>query len=138
MASKVFVGNLDWNTTREEIEAVFAQAGELRDVFLPIDRVTGRKRGFAFVEFANSDDAAAAIERFNEYEIGGRPIRVNLAEDRPQRSPSFGGGDRPSFGGDRSPFDSGGGRGGRQADKFGGAGKPKGSRRNIRSRKRGL
>src|SRR3954447_8020974 len=58
MASKVFVGNLDFNTTRDEVEALFAQVGTVRDVFLPTDRESGRPRGFAFVEFESDEDAA--------------------------------------------------------------------------------
>ena len=63
MASKVFVGNLDFNTTRDEVEALFAQVGTVRDVFLPTDRESGRPRGFAFVEFESDEDAAKAIDK---------------------------------------------------------------------------
>ena len=86
MSSKVFVGNLDFNTTKEEVQSLFGQIGELRDVFLPVDRESGRKRGFAFVEFTSDDDAAKAIEKFNGYELSGRALRVNAAEDRPRTS----------------------------------------------------
>jgi len=128
MPSKVFVGNLDFNTTRDEVQSLFSQVGEVRDVFLPTDRESGRPRGFAFVEFATDEAAASAIEKFNGYELGGRALRVNAAEDRP-RGGGFGG-PRPSFN-----RDSGGGGGG--GDRFPG-GKPKGSRRNIRAKKRSL
>src|SRR5438045_4134439 len=104
MASKVFVGNLDFNTTRDEVEALFAQVGTVRDVFLPTDRESGRPRGFAFVEFESDEDAAKAIEKFNGHDLGGRALRVNAAEDRPPRAGGGGGG--RSFGG------GGGGRGG--------------------------
>ncbi|HEX2059388.1 MAG TPA: hypothetical protein VHK90_01475, partial [Thermoanaerobaculia bacterium] len=77
MPSKVFVGNLDFNTTRTEVQDLFAQVGEVRDVFLPMDRESGRPRVFAFVEYANDADAAAAIERFNGYQLAGRALRVN-------------------------------------------------------------
>lgn len=127
MSSKVFVGNLDFNTTRAEIQSLFSEVGEIRDVFLPTDRDSGRPRGFAFVEFASEDDAQKAIARFNGYELSGRALRVNAAEDRPRGGSSYGGG-RPSFGG------YGGGGGG---DRFG-SGKAKGSRRNIRAKKRSL
>lgn len=109
MSSKVFVGNLDFNTTKEEVQALFGQIGELRDVFLPVDRESGRKRGFAFVEFTSDDDAAKAIEKFNGYELGGRALRVNAAEDRPRTS--GGGGQRPSFGGGGGGYAGGGGGG---------------------------
>lgn len=154
MASKVFVGNLNFNTTREEVESLFGQIGPVKDVFLPTDRETGRPRGFAFVEFENDEAAQQAIEKFNQYQLGGRPLRVNPAEDRPRRAP----GDRPRFsggggdfgggggygggyggggdfgggGGDRDDYSGGGGYGG------GGGGRSKGSRRNIRAKKRAL
>ena len=134
MGSKVFVGNLDYNTRREEVQTLFAQAGEIRDVFLPTDRETGRPRGFAFVEFANEEDAAKAIEKFNGHQLGGRALRVNAAEDRPRGAPGGGGGGR-GFGGGGGDYDSGGWGGGGGAP---GGGKAKGSRRNIRGKKRSL
>jgi RNA recognition motif-containing protein len=149
MASKVFVGNLDFNTTRVEVQTLFAEVGAIRDVYLPMDRTTGRPRGFAFVEFESDEDAAKAIEKFNNFQLGGRALRVNAAEDRPRtggpggfgarRPPMFsGGGPPPEFdfggGGDRDNY--GGGRfGGGGAP---GGGKSKGSRRNIRAKKRSL
>lgn len=153
MAAKVFVGNLDFRTTKEEVETLFSQVGPIRDVFLPMDRETGRPRGFAFVEFESDDAAAKAIEKFNQYEMSGRALRVNAAEDRPRRE--GGGGGRPRFSGGGAPpmedfgggggwggdFGGGGGgygRGGGAGDRFGGGGKSKGSRRNIRAKKRGL
>lgn len=149
MSSKVFVGNLNFNTTKEEVQSLFGQIGELKDVFLPVDRESGRKRGFAFVEFASDEDAQKAIERFNGYELSGRPLRVNAAEDRPRGG---GGGSRPSFGGGGGGYgggygggggDYGGGGGGGYdggggGGYGGGGGKSKGSRRNIRGKKRSL
>ncbi len=105
MGSKVFVGNLDFNTTKSEVEDLFKQVGPTRDVFLPTDRESGRPRGFAFVEYESDADAAAAIERFNGYQLSGRALRVNAAEDRP-RTGGGGGGGRGGYGG------GGGGRGG--------------------------
>lgn len=131
MASKIFVGNLNFNTTREELETLFSEAGQIRDVFLPTDRETGRPRGFAFVEYETEEDASKAIERFNGQELGGRQLRVNIAEERPRRVGGFGGGGDRSFGG-------GGGFGRRPGGGGGGGGKSKGSRRNIRARKRGF
>src|SRR5258706_14363477 len=115
MASKVFVGNLDFNTTRDEVEALFAQVGTVRDVFLPTDRESGRPRGFAFVEFESDEDAAKAIEKFNGHDLGGRALRVNAAEDRPPRAGGGGGG--RSFGGG-----GGGGRGAGGGGGYGGGG----------------
>ena len=156
MASKVFVGNLDFNTTREDLEALMSQAGQVKDVYLPTDRETRRPRGFAFVEYSSDEEAAAAIEKFNGHELGGRQLRVNAAEDRPRRSPSAGAG--PAGGGDGGggfnggggggygggyggggDYGGGGGGGGRGGGPPGGAGgKAKGSRRNIRGKKRSL
>src|SRR6202022_1805216 len=115
MSSKVFVGNLDFNTTRAEVQTLFSQIGEIRDVFLPTDRDSGRPRGFAFVEFENDEDAAKAIEKFNGYELGGRALRVNAAEDRPRRSGGggggYGGGGGGGYGGGGGGYGGGGGGG---------------------------
>jgi RNA recognition motif-containing protein len=159
MASKVFVGNLDFNTTRAEVQALFSQIGEIRDVFLPTDRESGRPRGFAFVEFTSDEDAAKAIEKFNGYELGGRALRVNQAEDRPRGGGGgggrggYGGGGGGGYGGGGGGGYGGGGYGGGGGDYSGGGGggdysggggygggggKAKGSRRNIRGKKRSL
>lgn len=151
MAKKLFVGNLRFDTTREELEGLFSQVGPIGEIALPVERETGRPRGFAFIEFQNDEHADAAIEKFNGFEVRGRQLRVNAAEDRPPRKPgSFGGGAGRSFGGGRpggggesggygggysNDFGGGGDFGG---DRFGGGGKSKGSRRNIRSKKRSL
>ena len=122
----MFVGNLSFDTTREELQALFAEAGEVAEVVVPTDRMSGRPRGFAFVQFASDEHAAAAIQKFDGYELGGRNLRVNEATaERPQR-PMGGGFSRP-FGGGRP-----GGPGGP------GGSRPKGSRRNIRARKRSI
>ena len=114
-------------------------------IHLGTDRETGRSRGFAFVEFASEAEAAEAIKRFDGQEVDGRKLRVNTAEDRPRRpdGPRFGGprGDRPSYPGaapsrPEAPWTGFGG-----GDPFAGGGKPfknKGSRRNLRARKRSL
>lgn len=126
MGTKVFVGNLSFDTTRERLEELFAQAGEITEVAMPTDRASGRPRGFAFVSFATDEAAAAAIQKLDGQELDGRNLRVNEASaDRPQRS--FGGGG----GGFSRPF--GGGRPGGP-----GGGRPKGSRRNVRARKRSI
>ena len=89
--SKVFVGNLSFNATRQDIEALFSEVGQVVDVFVLLDRATGRSRGMAFVEFSTSSEAEAAIEKFNGHEFGGRELRVNEATERP-RGGGFGGG----------------------------------------------
>lgn len=122
----MFVGNLSFQTTKEELTELLSAAGGIVDVYLPADRVTGRPRGFAFVEFSNEDEAAEAIRMFNEAELAGRKLNVNAADDRPRRSQaprSFG----PPQGFGQNPF--------------GGSGRPfknKGSRRGMRARKRSL
>jgi len=133
LAAKSFVGNLDFHTTRDQLESLFSEVGEIRDVFLPMDRATARPRGFAFVEFATEEAAEQAIEKFNDYELGGRTLRVNLAEERAPRPGGFSGG-----GGGRPPFGGGGPGGPRPGGPRGGIGKPKGSRRNLRAKKRSL
>ncbi|MFO8102457.1 MAG: hypothetical protein R6U37_09895 [Dehalococcoidia bacterium] len=120
ITNKVFVGNLNFETTRGNIEDLFAQAGGVMDVAMPTDRDTGRPRGFAFVEFADETSAMKAIEMFDGYELEGRTLRVNPAENQPQRSHGF--------------KDSGPGGGGYRGSR---PSKPKGSRRNIRAQKRG-
>ena len=119
MAARLFVGNLNYSTTSQELEELFAQAGDVIEVSIPNDRNTGRPRGFAFVEMANDEEAAKVIEKYDGHELGGRTLRVNVAEERPRKprfsAPSAGGGDfniPPA--------------------------KPKGSRRNLRGRKRRL
>jgi RNA recognition motif-containing protein len=144
MASKLFVGNLAFDTTKEELEALFREVGPLKDVFLPLDRETRRPRGFAFVEFETDEDATKAIEKFNGHQLGGRAIRVNVSDDRPRKPrPSFGAPpprfDGGGYGGGFGDRDFGGGGGGGFGDRGGfGGNKNKGSRRNIRAKKRSL
>ena len=121
---KVFVGNLSFDTTREELEALFAPIGEISDVFVPLDRDSGRPRGFAFVTYASGDSATQAIQKLDGVELGGRNLRVN--EATAERS----GGGRPGGGGGFGRPGAGG--------RPGGFAKPKGSRRNIRGRKRSI
>jgi cold-inducible RNA-binding protein len=134
MGQKVFVGNMSFDTTREELQELFAQAGEITEVVVPTDRMSGRPRGFAFVTFASDEHAAAAIQKLDGQLLGGRNLRVNEASaERPQRS--FGGGG--GGGGFSRPFGGGGGGGGRPGGP-GGGNRPKGSRRNVRARKRSI
>jgi len=143
MASKIFVGNLAFRTSREQVEGLFQQAGSITDVYFPMDRDTGRPRGFAFVTFSTDEEAAAAIQKFNGFELDGRALRVNAAEERP-RAPrgdyGGGGGYGGGYGGGGGDYDRGGGGGGDYGGGGygGGGGKAKGSRRNIRAKKRGL
>jgi cold-inducible RNA-binding protein len=129
MGTKVFVGNMSFDTTREELQELFAQAGEVTEVVVPTDRMSGRPRGFAFVSFATDEAATAAIQKLDGQELGGRNLRVNEAStERPMRAGGGGGG------GFSRPFGGGGGRPGGP----GGGNRPKGSRRNVRARKRSI
>ena len=107
IGAKLFVGNLNFDTTKEELEAVFSEVGQIVDCFLPKDRETGRPRGFAFVEFADPSSASEAVTKFDGLELGGRNLRVNEADER-RRGPGPGG--PPS--GARGPGGGYGGRGG--------------------------
>ncbi|MBT4053144.1 MAG: RNA-binding protein [Bacteroidetes Order II. Incertae sedis bacterium] len=107
----IFVGNLPWRTDDQELENLFSQYGEVLSAKVISDRETGRSRGFGFVEM--EDDAALeAIENLNGQEMDGREIRVNEANDRPQRSGGGGhrGGGGGGGGGHRGGNGGGGGR----------------------------
>lgn len=80
--TRVFVGGVPYASSEEELKAHFSQAGEVLSVFMPIDRESGKKRGFAFVEFATVDDMNKAVDMFNQTEFGGRTISVSSARPR--------------------------------------------------------
>jgi cold-inducible RNA-binding protein len=86
MSTKLYVGNLAFQTTSQELQQMFAQAGTVESASVVEDRDTGRSRGFAFVEMSSNEEAAAAIEQFNGKEIGGRALKVNEAKPRENRS----------------------------------------------------
>jgi len=139
---------LSFDTTQEELSALLSQAGKVSRVHIGTDRETGRSRGFAFAEFGSDTEAADAIRKFDGYDLGGRRLRVNSAEDRPQR-PAGGspGGfrpspppSRPSFAPPQNMFAAGDPFASEMGG-FGGGGRPnknKGSRRGLRARKRSL
>jgi RNA recognition motif-containing protein len=141
----VFVGNLSFDVTREELIEAFSAAGKVVDAKVPTDRETGRPRGFAFVEFEDDEAAQKSIQLMNGKDLKGRPLRVNEAENRPPRPGGPGGGYRPSFGGGNS-YRPGGPPAFAAPPNFSDfptddRGRPfrsKGSRRNIRRRKRGF
>src|SRR5881392_2845006 len=114
MSTKLYVGNLAFQTTSEELQALFAQAGTVESASVVEDRMTGRSRGFAFVEMSTAEEATAAIDQFNGKEVGGRALKVNEAKPRENRN-GGGGGGRGGFGG-------GGGRGGFGGNRGGGGG----------------
>jgi len=83
MAQKLFVGNLSFSATEDAVRDLFAQYGEVTSVNVVTDRMTGRARGFCFVEMENADEAVSAL---NNHEFEGRPLKVDLARERTQRS----------------------------------------------------
>src|SRR6185503_16490053 len=116
MGSKLYVGNLNYSTTEDALRNAFAANGRtVKEVAIPSDRETGRPRGFAFVTMGSDADAKAAIAALDGKDLDGRSLKVNEAQDRPQRSGGggFGGG---GGGGGRSGGGGGGGGGGKRRD----------------------
>ena len=101
--NKLYVGNLPYSVDEEQLRGIFAQYGEISQLNLIMDRDTGRPKGFGFITFANQQDAEKALEQ-NGKDVGGRPLKVNIATDKPRTGGGGGGGFR---GGNR-----GGGGGG--------------------------
>lgn len=85
MAKRLFVGSLPWSTTDQELQEFFAPAGQVVSATVITDRMSGRSRGFGFVEFATDEEAAKAVEMFNGKELGGRAIVVNEARENRDR-----------------------------------------------------
>ncbi|MGI8836800.1 MAG: RNA recognition motif domain-containing protein [Pyrinomonadaceae bacterium] len=112
MGTKLYVGNLSFRTTSEELRDAFAAAGTVESASVIEDRDTGRSRGFAFVEMATAEEAAAAIEQFNGKDFGGRNLTVNEAKPRADRGGGGGGRGGYGGGGGRGGYGGGGGRGG--------------------------
>ena len=96
MSTKLYVGNLTFKTTSQDLQELFAQAGTVQSASVVEDRETGRSRGFGFVEMATNEEATAAIDQFNGKDLGGRALKVNEAKPRENRGGSggrnFGGG----------------------------------------------
>ena len=109
MAMKLYVGNLSFQTTSEDLQQLFAQAGTVESATVVEDRDTGRSRGFGFVEMASKEEGEKAIEQFNGTDMNGRNLTVNEARPREDRGNRGGGGGRGGYGGNRG---GGGGRGG--------------------------
>lgn len=86
MGKRLYVGNLPYRMSEEELANTFGQAGAVTDVTIVIDRETGRSRGFGFVEMATDSAAVAALEQFNGAEVGGRTLKVAEAKERPGRT----------------------------------------------------
>ena len=94
MSKRLYVGNLPYTTTEQELRSFFEEAGEVAEVKVMTERETGRPRGFAFVEMSTDEGARTAIDRLNGQELGGRSLKINEAQERPQRR-SFGDQGRP-------------------------------------------
>jgi uncharacterized membrane protein YgcG len=108
MGTRLYVGNLSYDTNADAIRELFSELGEVTDVHVVMDRDTGRPRGFAFVTMGSQEEAEKAIRETNGKMVDGRSLRVNEAEDRPRGGGGGGGGPRGGGGGGRG----GGGRGG--------------------------
>ncbi len=114
MSMKLYVGNLAFQTSSEDLQQLFAQAGTVESASVVEDRETGRSRGFGFVEMSSKEEGEKAIEQFNGKDFGGRNLTVNEAKPRENRA--GGGGGRGGYGG------GGGGRGGGGGGRSGGGG----------------
>jgi RNA recognition motif-containing protein len=124
MSMKLYVGNLSFQTSSEDLQQLFSAAGTVESASVVEDRDTGRSRGFGFVEMSSKEEGEAAIAQFNGKEVNGRELNVNEAKPRENRG--GGGGGRGGFGGNRGGFGGnrggGGGGGGRSGGGYGGGG----------------
>jgi cold-inducible RNA-binding protein len=111
MSAKLFVGNLSFNVTENDLQDAFAAHGTVIEANLMMDRATGRPRGFGFVTMSTPEEAQKAIDALNGKELAGRALTVNIARPREERAPGGGGGGRRDF---RGGGGGGGGGGGRR------------------------
>src|SRR5712671_1191856 len=123
MGNKLFVGNLSFNTTETDLQDHFATVGPVTEVMLVQDKFTGKSRGFAFVTMGSDQDAQNAITQLHGKTFDGRPLTVNEARPREERSGGGGGGGRGGYGGG-----GGGGGGGSRGGYGGGRGGDRGNR----------
>jgi RNA recognition motif-containing protein len=112
MAAKLYIGNLSFNTTTQDLEEMCGEFGTVQSVNIIEDRETGRSRGFAFVEMSSNEEAQSAISALNGKEIDGRSLTVNEAKPREEGGGGGRGGSRGGGGGGRGGYGGGGGRGG--------------------------
>jgi cold-inducible RNA-binding protein len=87
--NRLFVGNLSYQTMQDDLQEYFSQAGAVTSVNLMLDKVTGKSRGFAFVEFATAEEATKAVEQFHGKDFQGRALTVNVAKPREERAPRW-------------------------------------------------
>ncbi|MCC5023992.1 MAG: RNA-binding protein [Candidatus Synoicihabitans palmerolidicus] len=111
-SSKLYVGNMSFKTSEDELRDAFAEYGSVTDVYVAMDKITGRPRGFAFVTMATDEEAAKAAEGMNGRDFGGRALTVNEARPKEDRPRGGGYGDRRGGGG------GGGGYGDRRGDRY--------------------
>lgn len=123
MTMKLYVGNLAFSTSSQDLQELFAQAGTVESASVVEDRDTGRSRGFGFVEMSSKEEGTAAIEQFNGKEVNGRNLTVN--EARPRENRGGGGGGGRGFGGNRGGGGYGGNRGGGGGNYGGGNREPR-------------
>ena len=109
MSNKLFVGNLSFNITENDLNDAFAAHGTVTETNLMMDRATGRPRGFGFVTMSSAEEAQKAIEAMNGKDMDGRALTVNVAKPREERPP--GGGGRREYGGSGGGYGGGGGGG---------------------------
>jgi len=132
MEKRLYVGNLSYSTTEDSLEALFSQAGTVVKCELMLDKFTSRSRGFAFVEMGTHEEAQKAVDMFNDQDLDGRNLRVNIARPREERPPRREGGG--GYGGGGGGYGGGGGgygggsRGGRGGGYGGGGGRDRGGR----------
>lgn len=121
--SKLYVGNLPFASTAQDLEALFGQVGTVSVVEIIFDKFTGRSRGFAFVTMGSADEAQKAVEKFHGHQLEGRALAVNIARPREERPSGGGGGFGGGRGGRGGGFRGGrGGGGGYRGDRGGGGG----------------
>jgi cold-inducible RNA-binding protein len=112
MSNKLFVGNLSFNTTENDLQDAFAAHGTVMETNLMVDKMSGRPRGFAFVTMSTPEEAQKAIEAMNGATLGGRALTVNIARPKEDRPPGGGGGRGPRRSGGGGGAGGGGGYGG--------------------------
>src|ERR1700722_15141993 len=116
MSNKLFVGNLSFNTTENDLQEAFAAHGTVLEANLMMDRMSGRSRGFAFVTMSSPDEAQKAIQAMHGASLDNRALTVNIARPKEERPRTGGGGG--GGGGDRRDFRGGGGGGGGGRDRY--------------------